>query len=134
MADDFIDIDVGSGPGAVDFVDVQVLDILLEATPLAHSVSLKWNAPAAGQTVQSYNIKRSPGNQTPSVFATIGSVAGTVQTFTDSDPKLVEGAGYVYEVTAVNTGGESLASNIVSASIPFSVPAAPTGLVVVSAV
>lgn len=120
---DEIDIAVGSGPGAVDSVDINT-----EVVSLAHSVTLKWNPAPAGQTVQSYNVKRSLAQA--SGYATIGTVVGSTQTFVDSDPTLKEGTTYFYEVTAVNTGGESAASNIATVSIPFSLPSAPTGLVV----
>lgn len=95
---------------------------------MSHSVTLNWDKSPAGQTVTSYNVKRATVSGGP--FTTIGTVAntGTANTFVDTTG-LVEGSTLFYEVTAVNTAGESAASGVISVTVPFSVPDAPTGLV-----
>lgn len=93
---------------------------------MAHAVKLTWVAPA-NATVTSYNVKRATAAAGP--FTTVGTPGTT--TFTDTQ-NLVEGATYFYEVTALNSAGESAPSSEVTATIPFSVPDAPTGLLVAS--
>lgn len=92
---------------------------------MAHSVTLTWVAPATG-TVTSYNVKRASAAAGP--FTAVGTA--TSPTFVDT-ANLTEGQTYFYEVTAVNSAGESAPSGEVTAIIPFSVPSAPTGLVAV---
>lgn len=94
---------------------------------MAHSVTLNWDATPAGQTVTNFNVKRATAASGP--FTTVGTPK--VNTFVDT-ANLAEGQTYFYEVTAVNTAGESAASAVVSATIPFQVPTAPTGLVAIA--
>lgn len=95
---------------------------------MSHSVTLNWDAPVAGQTVASYNVKRATAQSGP--YTIVGTP--TAHLFVDNT-NLVEGTTYWYEVTAVNSAGESAPSAAVSAAIPFLVPSAPTGLVAVPA-
>ena len=84
-------------------------------------VVLSWTA-STGAT--SYNIYRSTtsGGEGSTAYKT----GVTAATFTDTG--LTNGTTYYYEVTAVNTGGESGKTSEVSATPVATVPAAPTGL------
>ena len=59
-------------------------------------------------------------------FAALASVGTNVTTYTDST--VVEGVTYCYRVNASNTAGVSAYSNTASRTVPFTVPAAPSGL------
>lgn len=89
---------------------------------MAHSVALSWAASASGNAT-SYNILRGTTKGQESALAT-----STTNSYTDT-ANLVEGTTYFYVVQAVNSAGASGSSNEVSATIPFSVPSAPTNLV-----
>jgi cellulose 1,4-beta-cellobiosidase len=85
-------------------------------------VGLTWQA-SSGAT--SYRVKRSLLKAGP--FVQIAEVPGTSHT----DLTVVNGTKYFYVVTAVNSAGESGASNKVKV-IPGIVPATPTGVVAVT--
>lgn len=91
---------------------------------MAHQAELNWDAPTTGDPVQSYNIKRSTVQTGP--FTSVGT--STTTSFIDTN--VVAGTTYYYEVDAVNAAGESSPSNEVTVSIPFSLPGAPSNLVV----
>jgi len=88
----------------------------LAAVPANGQVTLSWSAPKGTDT---YNIYRgtSPGGEDATPLAT--GVTGT--SFVDSSA--VNGRQYYYEVTAVDSGGESAPSAEASAT-----PQAPTGI------
>ncbi|HEY7424670.1 MAG TPA: fibronectin type III domain-containing protein, partial [Gemmataceae bacterium] len=90
----------------------------LTATAGPGQVALSWTASSGAA---SYNIYRgtSSGGET--------KIASGVTTTAYSDSGLSAGTTYFYEVTAVNSVGESGLSNEASATTP-SVPAAPTNL------
>ena len=94
----------------------------------AHSVTLLWTAsvvPVGASPVSSYNIYRATvsGGEGVTPFGSVGNVV------TYTDPSVVAGLTYFYEVTAVNSAGESAKSNEVSIQVPNVVPPnAPTGL------
>ena len=67
--------------------------------------TLSWNGVSGAS---SYNVKR--GTQSGGPYSTI-STAGAVTSATFTDTGLTNGATYYYIVTAVNTAGESPASN-----------------------
>lgn len=89
---------------------------------MSHQVSLTWSEPSTSDPASSFNIHRAAAQAGP--FAVIGSA--TALTYTDT--AVVAGTTYWYEVTAVNSAGESGPSNEVSATVPLLVPAAPSGL------
>jgi hypothetical protein len=100
------------------------VNLISQTSP--HSVTLTWVAsPSPGVT--SYNIKRST---TTGTEVTIGSVPANVLTYVDPFQLTDEGKKFFYVGTAIGPGGESLPSNEVSATIPFSVPGAPSGMAV----
>jgi fibronectin type 3 domain-containing protein len=83
-------------------------------------VTLTWTASA---TATSYHVKRSTSSGAETQIS-----APTATNYTDIG--LANGTKYFYEVSAVNSGGESANSPEVSATpvVPVSAPATPTGL------
>lgn len=92
---------------------------------MAHKVTLTWDAPV-GSVVTSYNVKR--GSSATGAFTTIGTA--NITSYIDNN--VAEGDTWFYEITAVNTAGEGQPSVVASATIPFSIPGAPTNLVAVA--
>jgi len=85
-------------------------------------VTVTWTA-AAGST--SYNIYRSTSQGSQ------GSLIGTSSTTSYSDSTVANGTTYYYEVTAVNSAGESPASTQsapATPAVPVTLPVAPTGV------
>ncbi|MDR3570959.1 MAG: hypothetical protein P4L81_02030, partial [Candidatus Pacebacteria bacterium] len=76
----------------------------LTATALGQQVSLTWTASSGAMY---YNVYRSPYTDFGSYYLTANRVTGT--SYTDSVP--ADGTAYNYEVTAVNSAGESEPSN-----------------------
>lgn len=103
-----------------------------------HGVDLNWTDATTGGQVTGHNIYRATtagvckwstgsasGQTIPAGCTKVGSTAAL--TFSDtSAPLQVEGAKFFYVETATGPGGESPSSNEVSATIPFSIPGAPT--------
>jgi xyloglucan-specific exo-beta-1,4-glucanase len=95
----------------------------MTATAGNNQVTVSWAA-VAGAT--SYNVYRSTtaGQQ--------GARVGTSTTLSYVDTTAVNGTTYLYQVTAVNAGGESLPSTQssgVTPILPVVIPAAPTGVI-----
>ena len=119
---------VGEGPVSTEAsatpATVPVAPTALTATASDTQVALTWTAPTnnGGEPVTSYNIYQgtSSGGET-----LLQNTASTATTFTSTG--LTNGTTYYFKVTAVNSVGESLSSNEVSAT-PAVVPGAPTTL------
>ena len=96
----------------------------LTATASDTQVALTWTAPTnnGGELVTSYNIYQGTSSGGETLLQNTGS---TATTFTSTG--LTNGTTYYFKVTAVNSVGESLSSNEVSAT-PAVVPGAPTTL------
>jgi subtilase family serine protease len=90
----------------------------LTAAGGAGSVSLGWSAPTTGGPAQSYNVYRGTTSGGETLLQT--GVSGT--SYVDS--AVAAGITYDYEVTAVNSGGESTRSNEASAT-PTAAPDPP---------
>lgn len=96
---------------------------------MAHSVTLTWSAPAGGAAVATYDVQRAlVTGGVVGAFASIANPEPSATTYIDLGP-FVEGATYEYQVSSVNPAGESTPCPAVTATIPFSVPGTPTGLV-----
>ena len=75
----------------------------------------------------SFNIERKAEACTGTLaFAPLASVGTNITTYTDS--AVVEGVTYCYRVNASNTAGVSTYSNTASRTVPFTIPATPSGL------
>ncbi|MBI3411176.1 MAG: fibronectin type III domain-containing protein, partial [Planctomycetes bacterium] len=93
----------------------------LTATAGNAQVTLTWTA-SSGAT--SYNIYRSTAPGGEGATPLVSGVTST--SFTNTG--LTNGTTYYYQVTAVNSGGESVKTSEVSARPQVSAPAAPTNL------
>jgi hypothetical protein len=97
----------------------------------SHGVTLAWAwAQGTGGTCAGFNVKRATVAGGP--YTTVSTVASCATTsYADNSGTgnvLTEGTKYYYVITATGPGGESAPSNEANASIPFSVPALPSGL------
>ncbi len=84
----------------------------VKAVPGDGEITLNWDTPESigGSQITSYNIYRSESSDTPTSFDSIGNVT----TYTDTD--VTNGETYYYQVSAVNSIGESDRSDKVSAT------------------
>ena len=111
---------VGRGLFAANDVVLAPSAPALTATGTSSGVDLAWTAPVSdgGAPVTQYRVYRSSGSSTP-------GLVGSASTLAFRDTSAVRGTSYSYTVTAVNSAGESPASNSAAASA-FTVPSAPT--------
>ncbi|HEU5220607.1 MAG TPA: fibronectin type III domain-containing protein [Candidatus Nitrosotalea sp.] len=101
--------------------------LYLTATTVSSSqIDLDWNASGnGGSPIIGYKIERSAdaGNSWSSI------VSNTHSTITEyDDTGLSPGVTYTYRVSAINSVGTSLPSNVASATTLNTVPSSPTGL------
>lgn len=103
--------------------------LLLVATPAwAASNVLSWTDNSGNET--NFDVERKAEACTgPGLFTVLATVGANVTTYTDS--AVSEGVTYCYRVDASNPAGKSAYSNTASRTVPFTVPAAPSGLGVV---
>lgn len=106
---------------------LSVLAILMSvAQAFAHDVALTCTAGTGGGTVSGFNIKRASVAGGP--YTTLNSTPLATCSFDDTSAAVqAEGTTFFYVMSATGPGGESPNSNEVSATIPFSAPATPTG-------
>ena len=89
-------------------LSVAPIDYTQAACDIDCSARLSWTAPAGSPT--GYNVyRRIAANETPTLA---GTVAAPATTFTDTTATV--GQSYLYTVTAVDAGGESAESAVVS--------------------
>ena len=107
-----------------------ILTLLLLAAPAwAAQNVLTWTDNSTNEA--NFNIERTTAAtvaacQTAAGFAALASVGFNVTTFTDA--AVTEGTTYCYRVAASNPAGTSAYSNTASRTVPFTIPAAPSGL------
>jgi len=91
-----------------------------------HSATLTWAwSPGTGDVATGFHVQRSATTNGPfTILATIPNIT----TLTYVDTTVVAGQTYTYMVTAFNAGGESVPSNLVTCTVPFQAPVAPSGL------
>lgn len=87
-------------------------------------IKLSWQDAATTET--GFTIERSTGNANS--FVAVTTVVANSIAYTDEN--LTEITDYFYRVKAINTGGGSAYTNIVSAKTQLGVPVAPSGLTV----
>ena len=107
-----------------------MLSTVLLATPAwAAQNVLTWTDNSTNEA--NFHIERTTAAtvaacQTATGFTSLASLGFNVATFTDA--AVIEGTTYCYRVNASNTAGTSAFSNIAGRLVPFTVPAAPSGL------
>ena len=92
-----------------------------------------WAAPGSAQLTwtdnsdneQGFVIERKTG--AAGVYAVAGKTGPNATSFADT-VGLVEGETYFWRVAAFNSAGQSAYSNEATRTIPFTIPAAPSGL------
>jgi len=84
----------------------------LKATAGNAQVTLSWSAPSSngGSAIANYNVYRATASGGETVLTTIGNVLAY------TDPAVTNGQTYYYQVTAVNSVGESTRSNEANAT------------------
>lgn len=87
-------------------------------------VPLQWNAPGYTGTssITSYNIYRS------TTAGSIGTRVASTSATTYTDTGLTNGTNYYYQVTAVNSSGESAPSTPQASATPATTPGPPTSV------
>ena len=95
---------------------------------MAGQNTLNWSEISTNET--GFNVERKVGACTAiSSFSEIGTVGPNVTTYVDT--AVTEGVTYCYRVRASGPGGTfSAYSNTADRLVPFTAPAAPTGLTV----
>ena len=100
----------------------------LVATPASYSqINLSWVAPSSdgGYAISGYVIERS-ANGGSTWSAVVPDTGTTTTSFSDSG--LAAGKTYLYRVSATNSMGASLPSNVASATTLVTAPSSPTNL------
>lgn len=100
-----------------------VLLSMVASLAIAGGAILTWNAsPTDPANVTGYKLYRGTASGTYQLSQTLGKVT------TATESSLTAGTTYFWVVTAFNSAGESSFSNEASATIPFAIPGAATGL------
>jgi len=114
---------------AIMRIGVFCLSLVAVLTPVAHAAQnvLTWTDNAGNE--QNFNIERkAEACAGGAAFVPLATVGLNIVTFTDL--AVSEGVTYCYRVNASNVAGVSAFSNTAARTVPFSVPLAPSGLVV----
>jgi predicted phage tail protein len=106
--------------------------LILAAPVEAASNLLTWTDNASNEA--NFKVERTtaadvPACATASGFTQIATTGANIVTFTDA--AVAEGITYCYRVRASNAAGDSGYTNVAGRLVPFTVPAAPSGLGVV---
>jgi hypothetical protein len=97
----------------------------LTGQPYCNSVDLYWVAPSSGTAPKSYNIKRSDSASGPFVTVACTTAASTYYRC----PNLLNGTPYYFQITAVNSYGQSVSSTTLSVTPAVQpINAAPSNL------
>ena len=106
---------------------LSLVGVLIPAVAVAGQNVLTWTDNASNE--QNFNIERKAEACAGGVaFTPLATVGLDIVTFTDT--AVSEGATYCYRVSASNAAGTSAFSNTAARTIPFTVPAPPSGLTV----
>ena len=109
----------------VRIIGLALLLLLVVAPAWAASNVLTWTDNSANEA--NFHIERkAEACAGTAAFAEIATTGANIRTFTDS--AVMEGVTYCYRVAASNPAGKSVYSNPASRAVPFTIPAAPSGL------
>ena len=123
---------VGSLVAPIGFSNAQVSTVPssptgLTATPVSNSkINLSWTAPSDAISSQVNGYKIEIGTGCIGTFSTLVANTATIST-TYSSTGLISGLCYEYKISALNSVGPSLSSNVASATT-WSVPSMPINL------
>jgi hypothetical protein len=93
--------------------------------------TINWIAPANnGSAITDYAVQRKLNGQADTTYVSLVDGVSTATTYTNTG--LVNGAGYIYRVAAINARGASIWSAGSAFVVPSAAPNAPTGLTAVS--
>jgi len=123
------------GIGAYSANSAEVTPYGIPATPSAPTcisgntqVIINWVAPANnGSAITDYAIQRKLNGQADSAYQNVTDGVSTATTYTNTG--LVNGAGYIFRVAAINARGASAWSAGSAFVVPSTSPDAPTSLV-----
>ena len=94
-------------------------------------VTINWVAPANnGSAITDYGIQRKLNGQADATYVSLVDGVSTATTYTNTG--LVNGAGYIYRIAAINARGAGVWSAGSAYVTPSAAPNAPTNLTVVS--
>jgi fibronectin type 3 domain-containing protein len=94
---------------------------VLSVTTGTSSVALSWTVAATGgSAITGFNVYRGTASGTETLLASVGAT-----TISYTDTATAPGTTYYYEVTAINSVGESIRSNEKAPAIAATAPAAP---------
>ena len=113
---------------------VLMLSVVLAGASIASAVDqnvLTWTDNSNNETA--FDIQRGTAAnvaacQSGVTFTALVSVGANVTSYTDT--AVVQGTTYCYRIDASNSSGPSAFSNIAGRTVPFTVPASPSGLTV----
>lgn len=101
--------------------------VLTPAVAVAAQNVLTWTDNASNE--QNFNIERkAEACAGAAAFVPLATVGLNIVTFTDL--AVTEGVTYCYRVNASNVAGVSAFSNTAARTVPFTLPSAPSGLLV----
>lgn len=105
-----------------------LVGVLAMSSPVWAANTLTWQDNATNETA--YHIERGVAADVTgcptATFTQIATTGANITTFVDS--AVTEGTTYCYRVKASNPAGSSGYSNVAGRSVPFTIPAAPSGL------
>jgi uncharacterized repeat protein (TIGR01451 family) len=108
-----------------------ILILITSVASAQHSTTLTWTwSQGTGDPAAGFHVWKIPisGTTCPTFGSTPYATVNSITIFTYVDTVVTAGQTICYGVTAFNTGGDSLLSNIVSATTPFLSPTAPNSL------
>ena len=114
---------------AITRIGLLCLGLVAVLTPAVHAGQnvLTWTDNASNE--QNFNIERkAEACAGGAAFVPLATVGLDIVTFTDT--AVTEGTTYCYRVNASNAAGVSAFSNTAGRTVPFTLPSAPSGLLV----
>lgn len=103
-----------------------LIALLLVTGPLEAATNVLTWQDASGNEANFHIERKAEACAGAAPFAEIATTGANIVTFTDA--AVTEGVTYCYRVAASNPAGKSAYSNTASRVVPFTIPAAPSGL------